>query len=95
MRVRVYASLRDLLGTSSIDMPLETPQGGVSTVGQVLERLTARYPALDEKLWGADHNLAGYITVLLNGRSIAYLQGVDTSVADDDVIALFPPVGGG
>jgi molybdopterin synthase sulfur carrier subunit len=95
MRMRVYASLRDLLGTSSIDMPLETPQGGVSTVGQVLERLTARYPALAEKLWDADHDLAGYVMVLLNGRSVEFLQGVDTPIADDDVIALFPPVGGG
>jgi molybdopterin converting factor small subunit len=35
------------------------------------------------------------VKVLLNGRSVEYLSGMETPVADDDVIALFPPVGGG
>ena len=33
--------------------------------------------------------------VLLNGRSIAFLQGLATPVSEADTLSLFPPVGGG
>lgn len=32
---------------------------------------------------------------LVNGRDITHLQGLDTPVGKDDVISLFPPIGGG
>jgi sulfur-carrier protein len=91
MRIRAYATLRDLLGTGKLDMPLSDP----ATVGQVLRRLADEHPALAGKLWDAEGHLTGYVTVLLNGRSIQYLHGLDTPLADDATLALFPPVGGG
>ena len=91
MRIRAYATLRDLLGTGTLDMALDRP----STVGQVLGRLVEQHPVLASKLWDAAGARTGYITILLNGRSIEYLQGSDTPAADDDALALFPPVGGG
>jgi sulfur-carrier protein len=91
MQVRVYATLRDLLGQARLNVPTT----GTTTVGDVLESLAAAYPGLDGKLWDADRKLTGYVTVLLNGRSIEYLHGLRTPVTDADVIALFPPVGGG
>lgn len=91
MQVRVYATLRDLLGEAR----LAVPTADKATVGDVLEALAQGHPALAEKLWDANRNPKGYVTVLLNGRSIEYLQGADTPVSDTDVLALFPPVGGG
>lgn len=91
MRVRTYATLRDLLDFSALDLPL----GGACTVGAVLRLLVERYPALGEKLWDDGGHTTGYITVLLNGRSVEYLQGPDTPLTDEDTLALFPPVGGG
>lgn len=91
MRIRAYATLRDLLGTGNLDRRLEAP----ATVGQVLRLLAADQPALAGKLWNADGSLADYVTVLLNGRSVAYLQGETTPVTDADGLSLFPPVGGG
>jgi molybdopterin synthase sulfur carrier subunit len=91
MQVRVYATLRDLLGQSRLNVSAAE----MATVGDVLAHLTTEHPALDGKLWDANHNLTGFVTVLLNGRSIEYLQGLETPVTDADVIALFPPVGGG
>jgi len=95
MRIRAYATLRDLLGTSKLDLPLDASAGAAITAGQVLQRLAAEYPALAGKLWADDGHLTGYVTVLLNGRSIEYLRGLDTPLADDDTLSLFPPVGGG
>jgi molybdopterin synthase sulfur carrier subunit len=91
MRVRAYATLRDLLGTGKLDLPL----GDSSTIGAVLQRLVADYPALAPKLWHEDGRFTGYVTVLLNGRSIEYLRGADTPVGEEDTLSLFPPVGGG
>jgi molybdopterin synthase sulfur carrier subunit len=91
MRIRTYATLRDLIGTSAIDLPLPDH----TTIGDVLRRLAADYPPLGNKLWNPAGDLTGFVTVLLNGRAVEYLQGMDTPVTDDDNLALFPPVGGG
>lgn len=91
MQMRVYATLRDLLGASNLDRPLA--EG--ATVASVLEQLVAEKPALDEKLWDSDHKLTGYVQVFVNGRAIQYLDGLDTQLTDSDVVSLFPPVGGG
>ncbi len=95
MRIRAYATLRDLLGASKFDMPLDATPGAPATVGQVMDRLVDDHPALASKLWADDGHLTGYITILLNGRSVEYLQGMATPVADGDTLSLFPPVGGG
>jgi len=91
MLIRAYATLRDLLGISKLDISLEEPVA----MGQVLHHLAADYPLLANKLWDVDGNLTGYVTILLNGRSVEYLQGQNTLVMNDDTVSLFPPVGGG
>lgn len=39
--------------------------------------------------------LRRYIKLLVNGRGLHVLQGLDTPLSDGDVIAIFPPVAGG
>ncbi|MFW9830605.1 MAG: ubiquitin-like small modifier protein 1 [Candidatus Thorarchaeota archaeon] len=45
---------------------------------------------LDEK-----GNLRRYIKILINGRGLHVLQGLETLLSDGDEIAIFPPVAGG
>ena len=91
MRIRAYATLRDLLGSGKLDMALD----GRRTVGEVLHHLVDLHPALAPKLWDEQGRLTGFITVLVNGRSIEYLAWLDTPIKEEDTLALFPPVGGG
>jgi molybdopterin synthase sulfur carrier subunit len=91
MRIRTYATLRDLLGVSTIDLTLP----GRVDVRYVLDRMVEAHPALAGKLWDAAGAWSGFVTVLLNGRSVEYLQGLETPATDDDSMSLFPPVGGG
>ena len=91
MHIRIYATLRDLLGVNALDL---SPPARAD-VRYVLDRLVETYPPLRGKLWDADGAWSGFVTVLCNGRSVEYLQGLQTPVTDDDTISLFPPVGGG
>jgi molybdopterin synthase sulfur carrier subunit len=91
MRIKAYATLRDLLGATFMEVPVE----GTATVERVMRRLVADCPPLDKKLWDDEGRPTGYVKILLNGRSVEYLSGMATPVKDDDTIALFPPVGGG
>ena len=89
MRVRVFGTLRALVGAKEVEVE------AAGTVGNVLEKLTAGNPALREQVLDEDGNLQSSIHVLVNGRSIRFLDGLDTAIQEDDQFALFPPVGGG
>lgn len=91
MRVRLYANLRDLLRCSEIEVDLAED----ITIRALLRRLIAEHPELGSKLWDDEERLTGLVKVLLNGRAIQHLSGLDSPVSPSDNIALFPPVGGG
>ena len=91
MQVRLYATLRQIVGTKIVDIPVKTEK----TVGDALRSLVRQHPGLDESIWLADGSLAGHVAVIHNGRDIRHLEGVDTPLTDDDRMDVFPPVGGG
>lgn len=91
MKVKIFATLRQLVGAKEIEVGLEVGD----TVGSVVARLVAGYPALGEHILDDDGNLEAHINVFVNGRSIRFLDGLDTSLNESDALAIFPPVAGG
>jgi molybdopterin synthase sulfur carrier subunit len=91
MRVRFFGTLREF--ATAKELPVAVAAG--ETVRVMLARLTAEHPTLEEKIWGDDGELRNSVHVLVNGRSIRYLRGLDTILQEDDQVALFPAVGGG
>jgi molybdopterin synthase sulfur carrier subunit len=91
MQIRLYATLRQIVGTKIVEVPVQTEK----TVGDLLRSLVQQYPKLDESIWYPNGSLAGHVAVILNGRDIRHLKGVDTPITDDDILDVFPPVGGG
>ena len=91
MKVKVFATLRQLVGAKEIEVGLE----GDDTVGSVLAGLVADYPVLREHILDDQGNLEAYNNVFVNGRSMRFLDGLNTSLSEDDVLAIFPPVAGG
>ena len=91
MKVKVFATLRQLVGEKEVEVGLE----GSDTVGEVIARLVADYPALKGHILDDEGNLEGYINVFVNRRSMRSLDGLDTRLSEDDVLAIFPPVAGG
>ena len=91
MRVKILAILRQLVGAREIEVGLKVGD----TVGSVLARLAADYPALGERILDDHGNLETFINVFVSGRSIRFLDGLNTSLNEGHVLAIVPPVGGG
>jgi len=92
MKVRVFGTLRSVVGDSK---EIEVRLDGRSTALKVLEQLITAYPGLEEKVLGEDGKLQGGVNIFLNGRSVRFLDGLNTLLEEGDELALFPPLGGG
>jgi len=91
MEIKVYATLRDIVGGGSIQL------NGVSeiTVEGMLQQLLARFPALKSEFYKSNGEMHSAIHILINGRDMRYIDGWDTVITAQDVVRIFPPVGGG
>lgn len=91
MQVRLYATLRPIVGQSTVSLE----HGPGSTVRELLDELTTRWPGLKDKLFRNENELHPSIHVFLDGRDVRYLDGLDMTIPQDVEICIFPPVGGG
>ncbi|WP_319377876.1 ubiquitin-like small modifier protein 1 [uncultured Methanocorpusculum sp.] len=88
--VKAFATFREVM---DMKVELEFPEG--ATVKTLLSELTARYNGLDVLLFAGPGMLRNFVNILKNGRNIHFITGLDTSLDDGDMIALFPPAAGG
>src|SRR5262249_33817165 len=84
-----------------IPTPLRPHAGGVdrldttgSTVGEILDQLTAEHPALRERLFDGDE-LRRFVNVYVNNQGIRYLEDLATPVGTGDEVSIIPAVAGG
>lgn len=66
-----------------------------SSVGAALEALSAGRPALHTRILTPEGTLRPYVNVFVGERNIRRLEGLDTALADGDVVAIIPAVAGG
>jgi molybdopterin converting factor small subunit len=66
-----------------------------STVGEVLQALVGRYPALREQLYAGDGELNRFVNVYLDGQDVRYLQEQATPVREADTVVILPAMAGG
>ena len=92
MKVRVFGTLRSVVGDHK---EIEVRGSGSSAARALLDQLIVLYPGLRQKVYREGETLQGGVGLFVNGRSIRFLDGLDTRVQEGDELALFPPVGGG
>jgi len=88
--VKSFATLREVMDAQ---IRLDLPVG--ATIRSLLAELTGQYEGLNALLFAAPDILRDLVNILKNGRNIQFLAGLDTTLDDGDLIALFPPVAGG
>ena len=92
MKVSFYATLRQVVGTKTVDFPL--PAG--ATVRQLVEEMIRCYPGLRRELLDEQGRLYRHVHVFVNGRDAQFLEeGLDISLEPNDSLGVFPAVGGG
>ncbi|MBX7213000.1 MAG: MoaD/ThiS family protein [Thermoflexales bacterium] len=92
MIVRVFATLRQVIGSKTI----EVARSDGTTIRHVLDEVVARYPAMGAELFNDKGQLHNYVHVFVNGRDVRYLEHLlETPIREQDEVELFPAVGGG
>jgi molybdopterin synthase sulfur carrier subunit len=82
--LKLYANLRKIAGTKELSTT------GAS-LGQALSELILRYPTLDGAILEYGH-IRPHFVITINGINATDL---DAAVAEEDIIAIFPPIAGG
>lgn len=89
MIVRFFAFFREYTGSKEICAD------SCPDLRELLDRLCTRYGGrLRAKLFTGDR-LSGDIIIMVNGRHIEHLDGLDTKLGENDEISIFPRVAGG
>ena len=91
VHVRFFAYLAVAIGRKE-KFDLEVGEG--INVGEVVDVLT-KDAKVRENLLEANGTLKPDVTILVNGREIKFLSGMDTALDHGDEISIFPPVVGG
>ncbi len=90
MEVRLYATLRTIAGARSVTLDADC-----ATVGDVLAQLVERHPSLGEYLFDGEGGVRPFVAIMVGGRDVRHLRGMETPVAPDSQLDIFPPVAGG
>ncbi len=91
LRVKFLASLSELTGVLKTEV--EVPDG--VTVRKLIDILTERYVRLKEELLDEKGDLRPMYNILVNGRAIEWLGGLETRLKDGDEVVFIPPAAGG
>ena len=88
--VKLFASIKDVFREAAIAVPLtQAPD-----VGHLLQRVCTS-PARERAIYDLDGSVRKDVTVLVNGRHMRYLGGLQTKLVEGDDVRLFPPMYGG
>jgi molybdopterin converting factor subunit 1 len=79
LKVRFFATLKDLVGESEMEMQLEQE----TSVREIFQQLESRFP-----------KIKSYESIMLVAVNMEYAD-LDATVAPGDELCFFPPVSGG
>ena len=66
-----------------------------ATVGEAMQSLVAQFPALKLHLYNGEGQLRPFVNLFIGESNIKDLQGLGTSLGEDDKLLLVPSIAGG
>ncbi len=89
--IHLYGTVRDIAGgIKRLDVVFE-PGGTMATLLRAVERVN---PALGDAVADSSGELTGAVHVVVNGRNIVWLNGLDTVIEAGDEVDFMTPYGG-
>ena len=90
MRVKFFAYLRDYTGCTETEVP------AADTMGELACILGERFGSkLRDKILTAEGELGPETIIMINGRHVAHLGGLNAPLKSEDTVQIFPLVAGG
>lgn len=86
MEIRVYSTLRDVVGGKHIHID-SAPE---MTIEHALQETLTIQPDLRSRVFDEGNQLQPSIRVIVNGRDIRFRDGLQTKVTPEDMICIFP-----
>ena len=92
IEVKFFTSLREITGKKVDEIQLQN----TITIDKLLTLLSEKYGKnFREYIYNKKGEVQGFLSFLVNGKNINIMQGFDTKLQENDVVAILPPVGGG
>jgi molybdopterin converting factor small subunit len=87
--VRIPTPLRPFVGHAA------TLDAEADTVGAALEKIGADHPGFLQRVLVRPGEIRPYVNVFVGADNVRSSSGLDTPVADGDIISIIPAVAGG
>lgn len=90
IKVKFFANFSDIAGTQEETF-------SAKTVKELLKKISKENKKLGEEIFDDEENLKinEFVNIMVNGRRIELLEGIDTKLGEEDTVAIFPPISGG
>ncbi len=93
VKVKFFTLFRLEYGLSELNLELPEEDITIKDLLKIIDIKTGKN--ISKKLFTDDKKVKTSAIVLVNGKNIFHIRGLDTNIRDGDVISLFPPGGGG
>ena len=92
MKVNFFATLRDIAKGKTVEFDVDH---GI-TAQELLDTIIKRFTIMKKELLDKDGKMYGHVHLFINGRDVQFMDdGFQTKITADDVVNIFPAVGGG
>jgi molybdopterin synthase sulfur carrier subunit len=91
LKIKFFSLIKFDLKKDEVDYQLS----GSKSVKEIIKLLDREFDNYFSRKLLKDGEIKSGTIILLNGRNIRHLQGLDTLVENKDEITIFPPSGGG
>ena len=92
MKVNFFATLRDIAGGKTVEFDLNHG----ATAQELLDAVIERFPRMKKELLDENGEMYGHVHLFINGRDVQFTdEKFNTKITHEDLVNIFPAVGGG